>query len=82
MVMQTAACFACRCGGVSRGRLRHAVLKSRRKASFYAVQVPGWLLLGYLAYAQGITALGYDLGVAMGTQEPSEMITEVGAAFW
>jgi hypothetical protein len=33
-------------------------------------------------YAQGISAFGYELGVAMGTQEPVESITEVGAAFW
>jgi hypothetical protein len=46
------------------------------------LQVPGWLLLAYLIYAQGITAFGYEIGVAMGTQEPTEMITEVGAAFW
>ena len=50
--------------------------------SFWALQIPGWLLLAYLIYAQGITAFGYDLGVAMGTQESPEAITEVGAAFW
>jgi hypothetical protein len=55
---------------------------SKREASFWALQIPGWLLLIYLIYAQGITAFRYDLGVAMGTQEPVEMITEVGAAFW
>lgn len=44
--------------------------------------MPGWLLLVYLIYAQGITALGYEIGVSMGTQEPAEMITEVGTAFW
>ena len=54
----------------------------KREASFWALQIPGWLLLIYLIYAQGITAFGYDLGVAMGTQEPVAMITEVGAAFW
>ena len=36
----------------------------------------------YLIYAQGITAFGYNLGISMGTQEPIESITEVGAAFW
>ena len=46
------------------------------------LQVPGWLLLAYLIYAQGITAFGYEMGVAVGTQESSEIITEVGAAFW
>jgi len=68
--------------GRSHDLSRHAVLKAARNSSFYAVQVPGWLLLAYLAYAQGISAFGYDLGVAMGTQEPPEAITEVGAAFW
>ena len=53
-----------------------------RGLAFWALQLPGWLLLAYLVYAQGITAFGYDLGVAMGTQEPVEAITEVGAAFW
>jgi hypothetical protein len=54
----------------------------KRGYSFWALQIPGWLLLIYLIYAQGITAFGYDLGVAMGTQEPAETVTEVGAAFW
>ncbi len=50
--------------------------------AFWALQGSGWLLLIYLIYAQGISAFSYELGVAMGTQEPVEMITEVGAAFW
>lgn len=50
--------------------------------SFWALQLPGWILLIYLIYAQGITAFSYDIGVAMGTQEPVEKITEIGAAFW
>ena len=49
---------------------------------FWLLQAPGWLLLIYLAYAQGIAAFSYDLGVRMGTQEPATQITEVGAAFW
>ncbi|MGI9262715.1 MAG: hypothetical protein ACR2QR_11800 [Woeseiaceae bacterium] len=49
---------------------------------FLSIQVPGWLLLFYLLYAQAIPALDYDLGVAMGTQEPAENVTEVGVAFW
>ena len=53
-----------------------------RGRDFWAMQIPGWLLLIYLIYAQGITAFGYDLGVAMGTQEPVETVTEVGVAFW
>ena len=48
----------------------------------YWVQVPGWLLLIYLVYAQVPAAFDYELGVRMGTQEPAELITEVGAAFW
>jgi len=49
---------------------------------FWSIQCPGWLLLAYLVYAQGITAFGYEIGVRMGTQEPASEITEVGAAFW
>lgn len=48
----------------------------------YWLQVPGWLLLGYLVYAQAVPAFDYELGVRMGTQEPAGRITEVGAAFW
>ena len=83
-------------GGVVHGiRLSHRralpVLRSwvfvnqgsrRRGFSFLAVQGPGWFLFAYLIIAQGLTALSYDLGVAMGTQEPAEEITEVGAAFY
>jgi len=54
----------------------------QRRFSFWIVQVPGWFLLAYLMYAQGIPAFDYELGVAMGTQEPAASITEVGAAFW
>lgn len=50
--------------------------------SFWMLQVPGWILLAYLVFAQGVTAFGYELGVRMGTQEPAEKITEVGTAFW
>ncbi len=56
--------------------------RHKRDKSFWGIQIPGWLLLIYLVYAQGITAFGYDIGVSMGTQEPVEVITEVGAAFW
>ncbi len=55
---------------------------SRRQLDLWSVIVPGWLLLAYLAYAQAIPAFDYDLGVAMGTQEPAQDITPVGAAFW
>ncbi|MFC1580283.1 hypothetical protein ACFL4N_05160 [Thermodesulfobacteriota bacterium] len=57
-------------------------MSRKHSMSFWSIQSPGWLLLAYLIYAQGITAFGYELGVAMGTQEPVETITEVGAAFW
>lgn len=53
-----------------------------RGLNFWALQGPGWLLVLYLAYAQGIPAFDYDLGIAMGTQEPAENVTEVGVAFW
>jgi hypothetical protein len=46
------------------------------------LQIPGWLLLTYLVYAQAIPAFDYELGVRMGTQEPAEMITGVEVAFW
>lgn len=54
----------------------------RRGLGFWVLQVPGWLLLLWLVYTQGISALSYELGVSMGSQEPVERITEVGAAFW
>lgn len=54
----------------------------KRDISFWSLQIPGWLLLFYLIYAQAIPAFSYDMGVAMGTQESAEQITEVGAAFW
>ena len=49
---------------------------------FWCIQGPGWLLFAYLVVAQGLAALSYDLGVSMGTQEPAEIVTEVGTAFW
>ncbi|MEN8178565.1 MAG: hypothetical protein ABFS39_08070 [Pseudomonadota bacterium] len=58
------------------------ITSNNRGGSFWGIQIPGWLLLIYLIYAQGITAFGYDLGVSMGTQEPADIITEVGVAFW
>ena len=54
----------------------------KRDIGFWAIQVPGWLLFLYLVYAQAVPALDYELGVAMGTQEPVEAITAVGVAFW
>lgn len=54
----------------------------KRDISFWLLQGPGWLLLCYLIYAQAIPAFNYDLGVAMGTQESAEQISDVGVAFW
>jgi hypothetical protein len=54
----------------------------KRDISFWLLQIPGWVLLLYLIYAQAIPAFSYDIGVAMGTQEPAEQITAVGTAFW
>ena len=62
--------------------MRNMTTTRQHGFSFWALQGPGWLLLIWLVYAQGISAFGYELGVAMGTQEPVEKITEVGAAFW
>ena len=53
-----------------------------RSISFWAIQLPGWILALYLVYAQGIPAFDYDAGVAMGTQEPAGQITEIGTAFF
>ena len=53
-----------------------------RRLGWWGLQIPGWLLLAYLAYAQGIPAFDYELGVRMGTQESAQRITEVGTAFW
>jgi len=53
-----------------------------RKIGVWLIQVPGWLLFLYLVYAQAIPAFDYELGVAMGTQEPASKVTEVGVAFW
>jgi len=50
--------------------------------SFWFIQLPGWALVIYLVFAQCTAAFSYSLGVKMGTQEPAEQITQVGAAFW
>jgi hypothetical protein len=55
---------------------------ANRGVGFWLLQGPGWLLLVYLVYAQGLPAFDYELGVAMGTQESAEQITEVGTSFW
>ncbi|NDR54997.1 hypothetical protein [Aliiruegeria sabulilitoris] len=49
---------------------------------FWFVQLPGWALFLYLAYAQCPAAIRYEWGVRMGTQEPETQITPVGRAFW
>lgn len=50
---------------------------------FWIVQGPGWALFLYLVVAQCTAAFSYQLGVKMGTQEPAEQVTAVGAAlFW
>ena len=54
----------------------------KRDIGFWVLQGVGWLYLIYLIYAQAIPAFDYELGIALGTQEPSEKITEVGTAFW
>lgn len=53
-----------------------------KKMDLWLLQIPGWLLVVYLVYAQAIPAFDYELGVRMGTQESAEQVTEVGAAFW
>ncbi len=50
--------------------------------AFWLIQIPGWLLLGYILAAQCTAAVCYSLGVKMGTQEPADRITEVGVAFF
>lgn len=54
----------------------------KRGSVFWALQGPGWFLLIYLIIAQGISAVSYDFGVAMGTQEAAGTISEVGTAFF
>ena len=57
-------------------------MSNERGKIFWAIQIPGWLLLVYLIIAQGIAAFDYDLGVAMGTQDSADKITEIGTAFF
>ena len=54
----------------------------KRDINFWLIQVPGWLLLCYLVYAQTIPAFNYETGVDMGTQEPADVVSDVGVAFW
>ena len=69
----------CRRRPAKRGAVDDAVIRRWKRRW---LQIPGWLLLIYLVYAQAIPAFNYELGVRMGTQEPAQRITEVGAAFW
>ena len=55
---------------------------TKRDINFWLIQVPGWLLFLYLVYAQAIPAFNYETGVAMGTQESAEVVSDVGVAFW
>ena len=48
----------------------------------WVIQGPGWALFAYLVLAQCSSAVSYDLGVRMGTQEPAESITPVGVAMF
>ena len=54
----------------------------KRDVNFWSIQVPGWFLLIYLIYAQGIPAFNYENGVSMGTQEPADIVSDVGVAFF
>jgi hypothetical protein len=54
----------------------------KRGIAFWFIQGPGWFLFIYLLIAQAIPAFDYEIGVAMGTQEPAVVISEVGVAFW
>jgi len=54
----------------------------KKTKRFWFIQGPGWALLIYLVVAQGLPAINYELGVNMGTQEPVDIITPVGVAFW
>jgi hypothetical protein len=54
----------------------------KRDLNFWLILAPGCLLFFYLVYAQAIPAFNYEAGVAMGTQEPAEVVSGVGVAFW
>lgn len=54
----------------------------KRDIKIYLLHGPGWFLVAYLIYAQAIPAFDYELGISMGTQESSEVISDVGVAFW
>jgi len=48
----------------------------------WLLQGPGWLFVIYLVVAQCVSAVRYEAGVRMGTQEPADRITPVGRAFF
>ncbi len=54
---------------------------AQRSTEFWFIQIPGWLLTAYLAIAQAIPGINYDIGVRIGTQAPVTDFTEVGVAF-
>ena len=53
----------------------------QRSLEHWFIQIPGWLLTAYLAIAQALPAIDYDIGVRMGTQVPATDFTDVGVAF-
>jgi len=53
-----------------------------QNTKFWILHGPGWTLVFYLIYAQAISVFNYDLGVSMGTQESTDVISDVGVAFW
>jgi len=55
---------------------------NKQRMVFWVLNGGGWLLVAYLIYAQAISAIDYEFGVAMGTQETAQQITEVGVAFY
>ncbi|MFC2150170.1 hypothetical protein ACFLQV_01575 [Calditrichota bacterium] len=57
-------------------------ISASSQRSFWLLQISGWFFFLYLVIAQGLTAISYDLGVIMGTQESVEQITEIGTAFF
>jgi len=50
--------------------------------SWWVIQFPGWALLGFLIASQALTAcVSYEYGVYLGTEEPPDQVTPVGAGF-
>jgi hypothetical protein len=72
----------CSIGSILEGQFLHSWWVMKRDRYFWLIQGPGWLLLCYLIYAQAIPAFSYEAGINMETQEPPEVVTDVGVAFW